>query len=138
MRAAVTGSTGFLGTALCKALAARGDEVFGIHSRNCDLTRQASLEALEPDAYDVIFHLAAWTQAGDFCLRHPGEQWIINQRINTNVLAWWQRRQPQAKLVTIGTSCSYDPALPLVEANYLAGTPIESLYTYGMTKRMLL
>ncbi len=137
MRAAVTGSTGFLGTALCKALAARGDEVFGIHSRNCDLTRQASLEALEPDAYDVIFHLAAWTQAGDFCLRHPGEQWIINQQINTNVLAWWVKQQPKAKLVFMGTSCAYAPGSAHMEADYMLGEPISGLYTYAMTKRML-
>ena len=41
------------------------------------------------------------------------------------------------KLISIGTSCSYDPKLPLIENNYLRGTPIESLYTYAMCKRML-
>ena len=51
---------------------------------------------------------------------------------------WWQLRQPQAKMVCMGTSCGYDPALPLEEKQYLQGSPIESLYTYGMTKRMLL
>ena len=138
MRVLVTGATGFLGTSLVRALRERGDEVVAASSRTADLTRDGTLEAIDPGPLDMIFHLAAWTQAGDFCLYHPGEQWIINQRINTNVLAWWQGRQPQAKLVTIGTSCSYDPELPLVEPNYLAGTPIESLYTYSMTKRMLL
>ena len=137
MRTAVTGSTGFLGVALCKALAARGDGVFGIHSRNCDLTRQGSLESLEPAAYDVIYHLAAWTQAGDFCLRHPGEQWIINQQMNTNVLTWWSERQPQAKLVFMGTSCAYAPGSAHVETDYMLGEPISGLYTYAMTKRML-
>jgi GDP-L-fucose synthase len=138
MRVLVTGATGFLGTNLVRALRRRGDEVVAASSRTADLTRDGTLGAVDPGALDMIFHLAAWTQAGDFCLHHPGEQWIINQRINTNVLAWWQERHPRAKLVTIGTSCSYDPELPLVEANYLTGTPIESLYTYGMTKRMLL
>jgi GDP-L-fucose synthase len=85
----------------------------------------------------MIYHLAAWTQAGDFCLYHPGEQWIINQRINTNVLDWWQRRQPQAKLIGIGTSCAYAPDRELVEENYLTGVPIDGLFTYAMTKRML-
>jgi GDP-L-fucose synthase len=37
----------------------------------------------------------------------------------------------------MGTSCAYDPNDELVEANYLKGTPIESLFTYAMTKRML-
>ena len=86
----------------------------------------------------MIFHLAAWTQAGDFCLRHPGEQWLINQKINTNTLNWWQEDQPQAKLIFMGTSCSYSPDCRLLEDNYMIGEPIESLYTYAMTKRMLL
>jgi GDP-L-fucose synthase len=137
-RVLVTGATGFLGTRLVRALRERGDQVVAASSRTADLTRDGTLHAFAPGPFDLVFHLAAWTQAGDFCLHHPGEQWIINQRINTNVLAWWQERQPQATLVTIGTSCSYDPALPLVEENYLVGTPIDSLYTYGMTKRMML
>lgn len=133
----VTGGTGFLGAHLCRRLREHGHAPVALGSRDCDLTRQGSLEALEPQRYDLVFHLAAWTQAGDFCLRHPGEQWVINQQINTNVLAWWTGRQPQAKLVFIGTSCAYAPDAPLVESNYMASEPIDSLYTYAMTKRML-
>jgi len=90
------------------------------------------------ERYDQIWHLAAWTQAGDFCLHHPGEQWVINQHINTNVLDWWKSCQPQARLIAIGTSCSYAPEADLTEENYLAGFPVPELYTYAMTKRMLL
>ena len=82
----VTGATGFLGTALCGRLEREGHEVLRLNSKNCDLTRAESLEAFSQTAFDRIYHLAAWTQAGDFCLRHPGEQWLINQRINTHVL----------------------------------------------------
>jgi GDP-L-fucose synthase len=138
MKVLVTGATGFLGTALSRALESRGDAVVRTNSKNCDLRRPESLEAFNSAAFDVIYHLAAWTQAGDFCLHHPGEQWIINEQMNANMLAWWSQSQPQAKLVCMGSSCSYDPKLPLREENYLIGTPIESLYTYGMTKRMLL
>jgi len=134
----VTGATGFLGTALVRALRERGDAVTALGSRDADLTRPDALSRVATTPVDLIFHLAAWTQAGDFCLYHPGEQWIINQQINTNVLSFWHAEQPQAKLVAIGTSCSYDPALPLREEHYLDGTPIESLFTYAHTKRMLL
>lgn len=137
MRALVTGSSGFLGRLLCQDLRARGHTLVELNSRNADLTRQESLEAWNTDRFDQIYHLAAWTQAGDFCLTHSGEQWIINQRINTNVLSWWHERQPQAKMIAIGTSCSYDPRLPLKEENYLAGEPIEGLFVYAMTKRMM-
>ncbi len=137
MNILVTGGTGFLGTALCAELARRGHELTRINSRNCDLAKEDSLNQFNGQTFGRIFHLAAWTQAGDFCLHHPGEQWIINQRLNTNVLAWWQARQPQAKLICMGTSCAYAPGAELVEENYMLGAPIESLYTYAMTKRML-
>jgi GDP-L-fucose synthase len=133
----ITGATGFLGRHLCDRLSADGHELVRLGSADCDLTRDDSLPRFNRKKYDQIIHLAAWTQAGDFCLYHPGEQWVINQRINTNVLAWWQKDQPQAKLITMGTSCSYAPGELLTEDKYLAGTPIESLYTYAMTKRML-
>jgi GDP-L-fucose synthase len=87
--------------------------------------------------YDRIYHLAAWTQAGDFCLHHPGEQWVINQQINTNALAWWQSSQPQAKMIAMASSCCYPEEGPLSEEHFFDGTPTPSLFTYAMTKRML-
>ena len=137
MRILVAGATGFLGTALCRRLEQQGHQLERLNSSNCDLRRASSLEAFSSVAYDQIYHLAAWTQAGDFCLSHPGEQWIINQQINTNVLNWWHKSQPQAKLICMGTSCAYPPGSELVEENYLCGQPIDSLFTYAMTKRML-
>jgi GDP-L-fucose synthase len=137
MNVLITGGTGFLGTALACRLRADGHAVTALGSRDADLTRTDALDRFDTP-YDVIYHLAAWTQAGDFCLKHPGEQWVRNQAINTSVLTWWHKCQPQAKLVAMGTSCAYAPDLPLVEEEYLNGNPIESLHTYAMTKRMLL
>jgi GDP-L-fucose synthase len=137
MNILVTGGNGFLGNALCDRLQADGHRVDRPTSRYSDLTRADSLNPFNVQRYDRIYHLAAWTQAGDFCLHHPGEQWVINQKINTSVLAWWQAYQPQAKLIAMGTSCAYAPDRELVEENYLEGQPIDSLFTYAMTKRML-
>ena len=138
MKIFVTGATGFLGTHLVKHLRSEGHEVLAVGSKECDLTAQGSLTRFNNVVWDQIYHLAAWTQAGDFCLRHPGEQWIKNQQINTNVLEWWHSSQPQAKMIAIGTSCCYEPGTPHVEERFLLGEPTESLYTYAMTKRMLL
>ncbi len=137
MRILVTGASGFLGRFVCNELIKQGSDVTGLSSKTCDLRDFCSLSKLKEQQYDSIIHLAAWTQAGDFCVHHPGEQWINNQSINTNLLRWWCQFQPQAKLISIGTSCSYDPTSSLSEENYLLGRPIESLYTYAMTKRML-
>ncbi len=134
----VSGGHGFLGKPLCKRLIQRGHEVVAPRSGECDLTKATSLDQFADKKFEVIYHLAAWTQAGDFCLRHPHEQWIINQQINTNMVSWWSTQQPQAKFVIIGTSCVYDPELDLTEDNFLRGVPVESLFTYAYTKKMLL
>ncbi|OGG93470.1 MAG: GDP-fucose synthetase [Candidatus Lambdaproteobacteria bacterium RIFOXYD2_FULL_50_16] len=137
MKVFVTGATGFIGRNLCLALKAKGYGVTAVGSKDADLTRSGTLDRFSTVKYDRIFHLASWTQAGDFCLYHPGEQWIINQQINTNVLSWWANQQPQAKMVSMGTSCTYEVGSNLKEEDYLAGTPIADLYVYAMTKRML-
>ena len=137
MRAFVTGGRGFLGKELVFRLNEKKIDVTSPTSSECDLFQHTSLSSFSSVKYDVIYHLAAWTQAGDFCLKYPGDQWINNQLINTNILSWWKTSQPQAKLVFMGTSCAYADGIQLSESNYLVGQPIESLYTYAMTKRML-
>lgn len=94
-RILVTGATGFLGSALCPALRQSGAEVVALGSRDADLTDPTSLAKVGTGRFDRIYHLAAWTQAGDFCLRHPGEQWLINQQINTTVLRYWAEVSPK-------------------------------------------
>lgn len=134
----VTGSSGFLGRYLVKKLEENGVEVVKLNSKNCDLRNKEDLIKIPQKKYDHIFHLAAWTQAGDFCEYHSGEQWIINQEINTNILSWWQRYCPKAKMIAFGTSVSYASENSLVEINYSSGSPIDKFKAYAMSKRMLL
>jgi len=138
MKILITGASGFLGRHLCKRLRKEGHEVIGLSSRDCDLTKQDSLnKVLAGQRFNQIFHLAALSRAGSYCLEHPGEQWIINQKIDTNVLSFWKEMQPSAKMITMGSSVAYDPELPLKEENYLRGSPIKNYFAYGNGKRML-
>jgi GDP-L-fucose synthase len=140
MKSLVTGATGFLGKHLIERLIKLGHEVSISNTKIGNLSNLENLKIYNEIKFDYIFHLAAKTKAGDYCLYHKGEQWLDNQIINTNILKYWCDHQPQAKMIAIGTSCSYSPEFSdnLVETNYLLGEPDYGLYTYAMTKRMLL
>lgn len=136
----VTGSSGFLGKHLIKQLNEAGVEVLALDSKKANLTDCNSLARVvqAPEEYDHIFHLAAWTQAGTFCDTHRGIQWVVNQQINTNVLAWWRQYAPQAKMIAFGTSVSYTTENDLVEPKYMDGIPSDKFFAYAHCKRMLL
>jgi len=134
----VTGATGFLGTHLCEKLTKVAKLVCISNTKVASLNKLENLYVYNNIKFDYIFHLAAVTKAGDYCLKHKGDQWLSNQTINTNILRYWKEYQPQAKMICMGTSCSYAPDMFMTEDNYLLGQPDKGLYTYAMTKRMLL
>jgi len=138
MKVLVSGATGFLGKHLTKRLKEEGFKVYISNTTTANLMNIENLYAYNHIKFDCIFHLAAVTKAGDYCLTHQGDQWLANQTINTNMLSYWKNHQSQAKMVTMGTSCSYSPGIFMTEENYLLGEPEPSLHTYAMTKRMLL
>ena len=139
MNILVTGATGFLGKHLVKKLQSLNHNIFICNTKIGNLKDLNKLKNhFKTIKFDYIFHLAAVTKAGDYCLKHPGNQWLENQIINTNLLTYWADEQYQAKLICMGTSCSYAPKIFMTEENYLLGEPEPSLYTYAMTKRMLL
>lgn len=136
-RILITGSTGFLGKHFIKYIKENHSKSFVIYESN---TKENNIitDLLKTDIrYDYIFHFAAFTKAGDWCLSHPGEQWLINQQINTNIIKYWINKCPNAKFVGIGTSCSYGRDCIRTEKNYLKYEPEPSLLTYAYTKRML-
>lgn len=147
-KALVTGATGYLGKNLVPKLESgfyTNLEKFQcdcINTLNCDLREWKDIFHFHLDheypKYDYIFHLAAETKAGDYCLTHQGDQWLNNQLINVNLLKYWKQFQFDAKMIAIGTSCMYDPKKIPTKKNILKGQPEKSLFTYAMAKRMLL
>lgn len=133
MKILVTGSTGFVGRHLVKRLKAEEHEVIEINSTNF-----TSMWNLEKNSIDVIVHLAVKTEAGGYCQNHPGEQWIINNSINADMLAYWADNQQRAHMVTFGSSCGYNNDVVKSEDNYLKGEPETGYQVYGMVKRNLL
>lgn len=134
----LTGGNGFLGSHFRRYLNLKCLNPIAPSSSECDLTEPTSLQNFNNLTYDRIYHFAAWTQAGDFCLKYPADQWVINQKINTNVLHWWRTHQPQAHLVFVGTSCVYSPTHKHEESGFIWEKPEYSLETYALTKKMLL
>jgi len=134
----IIGGNGFLGRHLSPELKKLGYKIESPSSKAFNLLNRFKSDPYISLRFDEIWHLAAWTQAGIFCDTHRGEQWIVNQAINTHVLDYWKSYQPQAKLIAMGTSASYATEDDLRESVYLEGKPNDKFLAYAMCKRMLL
>ena len=134
-KALVVGYTSFFGRHFIKK-AAQVFDLTCLNSKNCDLLTEEIFN-YKDTKYDYIFYFSVKTEAGGYCQKHPGEQFIINQIMNTRVLNYWKNIQPQAKFITFGSSCSYSDNITKSEDNYLSGLCETGYEVYGMIKRML-
>jgi GDP-L-fucose synthase len=131
MKILVTGASGFVGRHLIPTLEDLGHEVYDLDSSN--FTDIWVLKDI-----DYIIHLAVKTAAGGYCQNHPGEQFLINSSINTDMLFAWKNQYPNAKMITFGSSCGYDKNVIKTEDNYMKGEPEPGYEVYGNVKRNLL
>ncbi len=133
----ITGGTGFLGQNMVpflRNIGARVDEV----GSSYDLTTREAADCLFARAidYDYIIHGAAVQAAGDWPLKHKAEQYDKNLQIHTNTLSAWKKYQPQAKMIGIGSSCSYPGVKEVLkETEYWDGPMHDSVDIYGFTKK---
>jgi GDP-L-fucose synthase len=127
----ITGASGFVGKHLSKTLKEQNHKIVELNSKNFNTIWNYK------DTFDFIIHLAVKTAAGGYCQNHPGEQYIINSDINNTILKYWKEYQPQAKMITFGSSCGYDKNVIKNEDNYLKGEPEPGYEVYGSIKRNL-
>jgi len=85
-----------------------------------------------------IFHLVTKQRTGQIQFGIQGDLLAVNARIHLNILEAWHQFQPQAKLISTGSSCVY-PELdrPISEADFQAGPMHPSVRGYGLAKQML-
>jgi len=131
MNIIVTGASGFVGRHLIPALEEQGHIIYDLSSSNFT-------DIWFLDNIDYVIHLAVKTAAGGYCQTHPGEQYLSNTSINTDMLFAWKNKYPQAKMITFGSSCGYDKNVIKTEDNYLKGEPEPGYEVYGTIKRSLL
>ena len=103
MKIFVTGSSGFLGKAFVSKGKQMGLDIIAPSSTELNLTNEAP--NYPSCKFDAIVHFATWTRAGNFCKENTGKQWLINEKMNLNMLDWWVNYQPQASSQALVQAC---------------------------------
>jgi GDP-L-fucose synthase len=137
----IIGSDGFLGHHLAAYLERQGQPVHRIGRADGDLADWQTVERLfraAPAAASRIFHVVTRQRTGQIQYAMQGELLAINAHIHLNVLEAWRLFQPQAKLVSTGSSCVYPEFdRPIVEGDFQAGPMHPSVRGYGLAKQLL-
>jgi GDP-L-fucose synthase len=140
-RVTVTGGGGFLGQAVVKRLRSEGaDEIFVPRSRDYDLrTPDGVSRALADGNPELVIHLAGAVGGIAANRENPGRVFYENAIMGIQVLEQ-ARLAGVAKVVAIGTVCSYPKfaPIPFREDDFWDGYPEEINGPYGLAKKMLL
>jgi len=140
-RVVVTGGSGFLGRHVVSELRARGAaEVTVPRKRDYDLVERDAARGLLRDARpDVVIHLAARVGGIGANRENPGSFFFENLMMGVQLVEEC-RLQKVAKVVTVGTICSYPKLTPVPfrEEELWSGYPEETNAPYGLAKKMLL
>jgi GDP-L-fucose synthase len=137
----VTGGAGFLGRNVVRRLEERGArDVFVPRSSQYDLRDAGAVRrALDDARPDVIIHMAAVVGGIGANRENPG-LFLYDNAIMGLQLIEEARKAGVAKVVTIGTVCSYPKyaPVPFVEDDLWEGYPEETNAPYGIAKKLLL
>ena len=138
--AIVLGADGFIGRHLVEFWQRHGWPVHPVGRAAGDFTdpeaAAAALRHAPPMAR--ILHAITRQRTGPIQYEMQGELLAVNARIHLNVLDAWRRHQPQAKLVSLGSSCVYPESdRPSPESAFRSGPPHPSVRGYALAKEIL-
>jgi GDP-L-fucose synthase len=133
----VTGGRGFLGSAVVRALQARGaGRITAPTSEEFDLRRREDADAMiDEHRPDLVVHLAAKVGGIGANMERPSDLYMDNLLMGTYVLDATLRASTP-KTVMIGTICSYPKftPVPFSEDSLWHGYPEETNAPYGVAK----
>jgi nucleoside-diphosphate-sugar epimerase len=136
----VLGADGFIGRNLVRYWRARGWPVHPVGRACADFTERAAVLRVFREAPPAtrILHAITRQRTGAIQYQIQGELLADNAAIHLNVLEAWRLHQPQARLVSLGSSCVYpESAQPLPEAAFGTGRPHPSVRGYALAKQLL-
>jgi GDP-L-fucose synthase len=138
-RVVVTGGSGFLGRQLVRRLSGRVKELGIPRSREYNLvTLEDCQRCLREFRPDILIHSAAFYGGIWLNQLYPGRIYYDNLVMGANVMEA-ARLCGVKKVVQIGTACAYPGYLEnrLREENFWDGVPHETVWNYGLTKKMM-
>jgi GDP-L-fucose synthase len=136
----IVGASGFLGRNLQAWFDRRGQAYLTITRDDGDLRDRDTVLRLfaERPRVDRILHVATFQRTGASQYEIPAELLDRNLRIHLNLLEAWARHQPQAKLISMGSSCAYpEHPEPIPESMFQAGPLHPAVRAYGLAKQVL-
>jgi GDP-L-fucose synthase len=136
----IVGGDGFLGRNLQAYFKARGLPFVALGRNAGDLRDRPTVLRLFEEVPPVgrILHVATFQRTAHRQYEIPADLLDTNMRIHLNVLEAWARHQPQAKLISTGSSCAYpEHEEPIPERMFQAGPLHESVRAYGLAKQAL-
>lgn len=136
----ILGADGFLGRNLVARLTMLGRRVVTVGHESGDFSAWPNVETAfkKAPAAERIFHVITRQRTGKIQYGVQGELLAVNARIHLNVLEGWRLYQPQAKLISAGSSCAYPESNePQPETVFQTGPLHPSVKGYGLAKQLL-
>lgn len=135
MRIAITGGTGLVGSRILEISAKKYDFLTLDRSLGFDITEKSSLDKVADDDFDLVLHLAAYTNVDraeeDRELGEKSVAWKLNVTGTKNIVSFCQKTNK--KIIYVSTEFVFDGVNPPA-GGYTEENMPNPINWYGMTK----